>query len=294
METAAIGGVTALALDAANRLLYVGTDTDGVYRLRDVSVGGRDELIASGHLLLEEPVEEIAVDSTGAGLAFVRTQENLYRAEALGLRWVAVESLPGPPTAVAVADTRPPTVYAGAAGAGVVVSRDGVSWRSSGQGMGSADESRLLVYDLVVDAAQPGVIYAGAAIADSGDPQRVSSRVAMSVDGGERWSILAELDAVQVAELLPAPGRTGEVYALTTASRTPLAVGETGSMGLPEREETGAAGQSAAMPLAWILAGHASAALLILTVGEIKGRIRRTPRRAESTPFEMGTAPFGS
>ena len=62
-----VGGVTALAFDASNRLLYAGTDADGVYRLRDIGAEVEPGLIASGHLLLAEPAQEIAADSTGAG-----------------------------------------------------------------------------------------------------------------------------------------------------------------------------------------------------------------------------------
>ena len=300
IDTEAIGGVTALAFDAANRLLYVGTDTDGVYRLRDVGAAGRGGLIASGHLLLEEPVQEIAADSTGAGLAFVRTQEKLYRAEAFGLRWVAVDGLPGPPTAVAVADTSPPTVYAGTAGAGVVMSRDGVAWRSSNQGLGSTVENRLVISDLVVDAAQPRVVYAGTVLA-GGDGLHLSpSRVAMSTDGGANWETVAELDDFRVAELLPVTGRAGSVYVLTTASRTPLAVGAEPSVEKPESAEPWTSELSLTRLLAWILAGHASAALLILAVGEFRKGSRRVQpgsgasrRRAADPPFGIGTVQLG-
>ncbi|MCB0149486.1 MAG: hypothetical protein KDE01_17785, partial [Caldilineaceae bacterium] len=40
-----VGGVTGLAIDKANRLLYAGTDTAGIFRLRDVG----SSMIAGGH-----------------------------------------------------------------------------------------------------------------------------------------------------------------------------------------------------------------------------------------------------
>ena len=299
MDTEAIGGVTALAFDAANRLLYVGTDTDGVYRLRDVGAAGRGELIASGHLLLEEPVQEIAADSTGAGLAFVRTQEKLYRAEAFGLRWVAVDGLPGRPTAVAVADTSPPKVYAGTAGAGVMMSRDGVAWRSISQGLGDALDDRLVISDLVVDAAQPEIVYAGTVFSGLDELHLPPSRVTMSTDGGAHWETVAELDDSQVAELLPVPGRTGRVYALTTASRTPMAVGGEQSIDA-ESAKPWTFDLDITRLLAWILAGHASAVLLILAVGEFgKGSRRMQPgagavrRQAADFPIGIGTVQLG-
>lgn len=294
MDMAAIGGVTALAIDAANRLLYVGTDSDGVYRLRDLDVGGRGGLIASGHLLLDEPVQEIAADSTGAGLAFVRTLSNLYRAEAFGMRWVAVDGLPAPPTAVDIADTSPPTILVGTAGAGVVMSRDGVAWRSSVHAPENNIDGRLAISDLVVDAAQPEVVYAGTVPADSGDLHPTSSRVAISTDGGAHWSTLAELDELHAAELLPVTGSTGAVYVLTTASRRPLAVGGEQPANVRESAERSASGMSGTQLLAWILAGNASAALAILVFGELKDGRRRiqsglqaSRRRTEVSPVEL-------
>ena len=300
MDTTAVGGVTALALDAANRLLYVGTDSDGVFRLRDLGAAGRGGLIASGHLLLKEPVQEIAADSTGAGMAFVRTQGNLYRAEAFGLRWVAVDSLPALPTALDIAETSPPTVFVGTAGAGVVTSRDGVAWRSTGQAPEDSVEGRSVISDLAVDAAQPEVVYAGSVRTASGDLHPASSRVAMSTDGGASWSTLTELDELHAAELLPVTGTTGAVYVLTTSSRRPLAVGGEPPAYVQENAERSASRLSGTQLLAWILAGNASAALVILAFGEFKGGGRRVQSGPQASrprpavpPVELGTMQAG-
>ena len=275
LDSNSIGGVTAVAFDAFNRLLYVGTVSDGVYRLRDIGTRSGHGLVASGHLLLEEPVLEIAADSTGAGLAFVRTLEKLYRSEAYGLRWVAVDSLPGPPTAVAVADTSPPRVYAGTVGGGVLVSQDGSAWRPVNQGLGSMDDGQLVISDLAVDPAQPEVLFAATGVSEMGELQGFSGKVAVSTDGGVHWERLAELKNAQVAELLPVTGRNGLVYALTTASRTPTALGVEPQLEMYERGGVAERGLRSPGPLAWILAGHASAALVILAVGEIRVRGRR-------------------
>lgn len=289
LASEAVGGVTALAFDAPNRLLYVGTDADGVFRLRDIGAGLGQGLVASGHLLLEEPVEEIAVDSTGAGLAFVRTLGKLYRAEAYGLRWMDVDNLPGPPTAVAVADTSPPRVYAGTAGAGVHVSRDGVTWQPANYGLANLDNGQLVISDLAVDPARPEVVYAATGELAVGGFQKLSGKVGMSTDGGARWEGLAELEEAQVAELLPVSGRTGTVYALTTASRTPLALGMEPAMEMQETAGPPVSGLRKPGPLAWILAGHASAALLILAVGEM----RRGSRRRADAAYGMHTVQVG-
>ncbi len=284
-----IGGVTAVAFDAFNRLLYAGTFSDGVYRLRDIGAGPGRGLAASGQLLLEAPVLEIAADSTGAGLAFVRTPKKLYRAEAYGLRWVVVDGLPGPATAVAVSDVSPPRVYAGTAGGGVLVSRDGAMWRPVNQGLDGMDDGRLVISDVAVDPAQPEVLFAATGVSDKDELQGLSGRVAVSIDGGDHWESLAELEQAQVAELLPVTGQSGLVYVLTTASRTPLAVGEEprvemlAGSGLPER------GLRSPGLLAWILAGHSGVALVILGVSEF----RAGGRRRVGTGYEMRAVQAG-
>ena len=275
VEPDSIGGVTGMAFDAFNRLLYVGTVSDGVYRLRDIGAGPGQGLVASGHLQLEEPVLEIAVDSTGAGLAFVRTPEKLYRADGYGLRWLEVHNLPGAPTAVAVADSSPPRVYAGTAGGGVLVSGDGAAWRAVNQGLDSAGDGKLIVSDVVVDPAQPEVLYAATGDSELGEVQGLSGKVAMSTDGGGQWESLAELEKARAAELLPVPGQSGLVYVLTTASRTPLAVGMEPPTEMLVGEALPERGLRGPGLLALILAGHASAVLVILGVSEIRAGVQR-------------------
>ena len=107
LSTDYIGGVTSLALDEAQRILYAGTDTAGIFRLRDVG----SSMILSGHELLGEPVVELVADSSGNGLAFARTAETLYRADNFGLEWAPVENLGSSPTALALANTTPATIY---------------------------------------------------------------------------------------------------------------------------------------------------------------------------------------
>jgi len=46
-----VGGVTDIAVDSSQRLVYVGTDNAGVFRLRDIG----SSMIVSGHLLLDNP-----------------------------------------------------------------------------------------------------------------------------------------------------------------------------------------------------------------------------------------------
>jgi photosystem II stability/assembly factor-like uncharacterized protein len=149
MATDRVGGVTALAVDGVRRLVYVGTDTAGVLRLRDVGTS----LTATHRLALDESVLEIAVDNSGAGMAFVRTQWHLHRAENNGLSWITVENLPSPATAVAIADTTPAMVYVGTTNFGLLKSADGLAWQPVNTGLDLVPGSQVHVDALAIDPA---------------------------------------------------------------------------------------------------------------------------------------------
>lgn len=267
LETQAVGAVTDIAVDGANRLVYVGTDTDGVHRLRDVG----SSMIAAGHLLLNEPVEEIVAASNGTAL--VRTTWHLYRAEDMGLRWVAVENLPSPATALAIAQTTPPTFYVGTASSGVRMSQDGINWQSANAGLGFTPSSQLFVNDLAVDPAQPGIVYAATSlILGSANAHATPVGVAMSSDGATNWASLAPMSDVAVAMLLPVSGETGAVYALTTASRTPLALGSAPQMATVAAVESTPIAPDYTGTLAWGLTVLAGMGLVVLLVMEVRQR----------------------
>ena len=80
LNNTGVGGVTTLAMDSVNRVLYAGTDTAGVFRLRDVG----SSMIAGGQVAFDTPIVQVVTDNTGAGLAFVRTTMDLYHAEDSG------------------------------------------------------------------------------------------------------------------------------------------------------------------------------------------------------------------
>lgn len=268
-----LGSVTDIAVDEANRLVYVGTDTDGLYRLRDVG----SSLVASGHLILDEPVEEVVADSTGQGLAFVRTRWNLYRAEQMGLEWALVEGLPSPATALAIANTNPPTVYVGTANSGVRMSQDGINWQSANQGLSFAPGSQLFIDDLAVDPAQPEVLYvSSSAMFGSANAQMSPLGVAMSTDAGQAWAEIAPVRDVAVTELLPVAGETGSLYALTQNSRTPMALGDAPQMATVA---TAAAeeGMNFSALMAWILAGLAAIGFGLILIIDLRQRRRSTP-----------------
>jgi hypothetical protein len=277
-----VGGVTDIAVDGAQRLVYVGTDTAGLFRLRDVG----SSVILSGHLLLDAPVLEVAADSTGKGMAFARTEWNLYRAENYGLAWVAVNNLQSAPTAIAIANTEPSQVYVGTLDRGLLVSSDGLEWTTANNGLNYVPGSRLMVNDIVIDPAQPEVMYVSTSyLYGTSEIHEAPAGVAVSTDGALAWSLINESANMAVSELMPVSGLTGGVYALTTDSRTPQALGNA-----PIISEVAVASQPVVEPatsgvtsiLAWIIAGLAALALIFAVAMDL--RPRRTEAEATLAP----------
>jgi len=266
-----VGGVTDIAVDSAQRLVYVGSDTAGLFRLRDVG----SSVILSGHLLLDAPVLQVVADNTGKGMAFARTQWNLYRAENFGLTWVAVSNLQSAPTALAIADTNPAKVYVGTTDRGLLVSNDGREWTMANTGLNFVPGSRLKVSGLAIDVAQPEVMYVATSYLNgTSEIHETPAGVAVSTDGAQAWSFINEAAKLPVAELLPVSGLTGGVYALTTDSRTPLALGNA-----PIITEVAVASQPVAQPsvgftsiLAWVIAGLAALALFAAVAMDLRNR----------------------
>ncbi len=276
------GMVTDLAMDRANRLVYVATDTAGLFRLRDVG----SSLIASGHLILDEPILQVVADVQGSGMAYIRTPWHLYRAEAFGLRWVQVAGIPGPTTALALAPGEEPTLYVGTANDGVWASSDGRQWRPVNTGLVPGAGARVRVDALAVDPAQPQVLYASTSLLfGTGQVRPAHVGVAMSTDAGLTWQELAPVTDAAVVELYPVTGRTGAVYAVTEFRREPVALGTAP----PLRAATASAAQSADSRLSWdmglawflgALAGITLLALLGLDLWERRHRVgARHPRR---------------
>lgn len=280
-----VGGVTSLAFDGANHLLFAGTDTAGIFRLRDVG----SSMIAGGQMPLSEPVVQMAVDSTGASLAFARTANSLYKAENGGLNWSTVDNLGSFPTALAIVNSRPAVVYVGTADRGVLASKDGSTWTLSNDGLGMTPGSRLQVNALANDPAQLDVIYAATSFVYGSTEYHPSPvGVSMSTDGGASWTLLAADRHNVVAELLPVTGQTGAVYALTTTSRTPMAVGSapvyTTAAIAPAAAAT--ATQFPALSsslLAWVIAGLAALAMLFAGISDFLRRGRK-PAPAQQRP----------
>lgn len=264
-----VGGVTDLAADPVQMLVYAGTDTAGLFRVRDTGT----QLRSTAHLLLKEPVRQVVTDREGSGMVWARTEWHLYRAHDFGLTWEAVENLHSLATAVAMG--RGPTVYVGTVDRGVLRSGDGETWEPVNRGLLVTPAARLHVDALAVDPVQPAVLYV--AVSQLLDEQHVhhsTSRVAQSRNGGAQWQALDAngLDG-RVTDLLPVSGAVRGVYALTLRSRTPQPLGDApviGARAVPP--ELPAAQISAREMAAWSVAGLAVLALIFAVAVDVATR----------------------
>lgn len=279
-----VGAVTSIAVDSTQRLVYAASDTAGLFRLRDVGTS----MILSGHLLVDEPVLEVVADSSGSGQVFARTAWSLYRAEDFGLRWLQVTGLGSAPTALAIAPTTPATIYVGTTDRGLLTSRDGLTWTTANEGLGMSPGTRLTVDALAIDPQQPEVLYVATSyLFGSTTLHTTPVGVAMSVDGAGTWQALAAIGEVAVAELLPVSGETGSVYAVTTASRTPLALGKaaTGEAALAATPvDAPVAAGSPTSVFAWIVAGLALLALLFAVGYDVRRRMQKPAHAGTPAP----------
>ena len=275
-----IGGVTDIAVNNAQRTLYVGTDTAGIFRLRDVG----SSLILSGHTLLDEPVMEVVADQLGQGLAYARTLWHVYQGVNNGQSWLALDMLTTAPTALAIANGTMATVYIGTVDRGLLKSEDGFTWSVANAGLGVEPGNRLQVDALAIDPAQPNVLYVATSfLFGHSEVHQSPVGVAMSTDSGAQWSQLAAKSDAVIARLLPVSGQTGAVYALTTQSRTPLALGTASVV-------TNVGPQSMALVtpsslttwsvtlISWLIAAAAAATLAWLMLRELYGDPRQLLR----------------
>lgn len=271
VDTSHIGGVTDLAINGAQRTLYVATDTAGIFRLRDVG----SSMILSGHTMMDEAVLEIVSDQLGAGLAFARTQWRVYQGLNNGQQWLPLDNLNSVPTALAIANTIPATAYIGTTDRGLLQSTDGIEWNSMTGIVPAEAGSRVQVSAVAVDPVQPAVVYAAMNYLFGGTNVHQSPiGIAMTVNHGEAWELLTAKTDVPVVELMPVIGETGALFALTTQSRSPLALG-----GATELVATTAATSVRAVVdntepiwavtfIAWLVAAIAAALLMWFTYQE--------------------------
>jgi hypothetical protein len=248
-----------------------------VFRLRDVG----SSMIASGHTELDAPVVQVATDSTGAGLVFARTRQALYQGENMGLAWNEVTTLGSTPTALEIVNGYPATVYVGTADRGLLTSQDGLTWSMANDGLAFVPGSRLSVDAITADPAQLDVLYVATSYRyGSTTVHQSPAGVHQTTNGGATWQpLVSQTDAV-VAELLPVAGQTGAVYALTAASRQPLAIGAAPVMvaSTAPVAPVAATGSIAWTTLmAWIIAGLAALALGYVMITDLRNQTKPAP-----------------
>lgn len=213
-----VGGITDIAFNSAQRTLYIATDTAGIFRLRDVG----SSMILGGQSYFDQPVLEIVTDQSGAGLAFARTEWQVYRGFNNGMQWLLLDTLTSAPTALAITGHNPATVYVGTVDRGLLKSQDGYNWEIVNAGFVQEAGTRLRVDALAVDPAQPTVLYVSTSyLFGSTAMHQTAAGIAMSVDGAANWTALVTRPEAPVVRLLPVSRVTGAVYGLTNLSRTP-------------------------------------------------------------------------
>ena len=257
------GGVTALALDPVQQLLYVGTDQAGLFRVRITPAG----LVSSAQLLLPDPVRQVAVDRLGRGLALIRTERALYYSSEHGLRWLLVNTLPAAPTALAWVQGETPRILAGTTTHGLWHSVDGLVWEALDAGLGEG----IAVDALAADPLRPQTVYA--ALHPLRDP--ASARVLVSEDGGATWLPLRGDPPAGITDLLPVSIRRGAVYALTATDRTPYPLGNAPAQ--PAATPQNVSARPVSPWLGWVAAGLAATALAFALIVDLVERRRRFP-----------------
>ena len=256
-----VGGVTDLAIDPVQRLIYAGTDTAGVFRVRD----GEEIMKSTAQLLLDNPVRQVVTDREGSGMTFVRTDWAIYRGADFGLQWAMVDTLSSVPTTMALANSLPPALYLGTADRGVLRSVDGVTWTQLTIGLITTPGEPLHVDALAVDPLLPTTAYVAFSREVGTHYVRYTpDRLAYTRDGGASWYTFEHPQLLgRVTDLMPVSGYGAATYMLTTDNRTPQVVGDAPSGAVPAvvSRPQSVATNNGGVTLAWIVAGLAAFAL---------------------------------
>lgn len=292
-----VGGVTAMAFDAAQGLLYVGTDTAGIFSMQ----ASDSHLVVQEQWPLESRILQIATDGEGANLVLARTDWALLRLDPeQGGRWLTVENLERTPTSMAIVKTQPATLYVGTMDRGILRSGDGATWVPFNAGLHMGGDAQLRIDALAADPAQPGLLYVATSyLSGSREQQTIPAEVAYLNPNDTTWMPLEtaisdrlhqDADGITptVTELLPVNGETGSVYALTSQSRSPMALGsalpvETLVQQLADADTGSNSGPGIWATTAvwgWLIAGLAGLALLYSVVSDL----RRAAPTASSVP----------
>lgn len=264
-----VGGVTDVAVDPVQRLIYAGTDTAGLFRVRD----GAETMNSTAQLLLDDPVLQVVTDRQGSGVTYLRTEWAVYRGLDFGLQWAMVDTLNSVPTALALAASQPVAIYLGTADRGVWHSVDGVTWTPLNIGLATTPEDRLYVDALAADPLQPTTVYVAVSREVRSEYVRYTpDRLAYTRDGGASWFAFAQPKlSGRVTDLMPVSGYGAATYLLTTTNRTPQALGDAPVAAIPAlvSRPQPAPTNSGGVTLAWLVAGLAAAALAFALITDV-------------------------
>ncbi|UCC86420.1 MAG: hypothetical protein JSV81_16435 [Anaerolineales bacterium] len=183
--------VTALAVDPAQpRVLYVGTDGQGVYRFDE---GRNSYELIGGVSLYNAHVNGLVIGPDSR--VYALTNDGLFFTD--GYDWQKLESLPELAVSLAVAPSDPQTLYAGGASTGAFRATDGgQAWERITNGLEMVPGAALRVTALSVDDQDSNHVVVATAYG-------VGSRIARgavyeSNDAGLTWIKLAEADGVVI------------------------------------------------------------------------------------------------
>ena len=267
-----VGGITDLAVDPVQRLIYAGTDTAGLFRVRD----GDTSMKSTAQLLLDDPVVQVVTDRQGSGMTFVRTEWAVYHGTDYGLQWAMVDTLGSVPTAMAMAASQPVAIYLGTSNRGVLRSVDGVNWTHLNIGLLSTPNDLIYVDALAVDPLQPTTAYVAVSrVVNSQYVRYTPDRLAYTRDGGASWFLFEQPRLVgRVTDLMPVSGYGAATYLLTTANRTPQVLGDAPLGGVPAviTRPQPVSSHKGTITLAWIVAGLAAVALAFALVTDVLTR----------------------
>jgi photosystem II stability/assembly factor-like uncharacterized protein len=156
--------------------IYAATYGDGVFKSSD---GGRTwRALVVG----DAWTQAVAIDPKTPSIVYVGALDGMFKSSDGGRTWrsasagLEVGYGPAEISRLAIARSRPSTLYAGTHGGGVFRSTDGArTWRPATAGLG-----RVSVYWITVDPRRPATVYAVAYVGGT-------SRLYKTTDGGRRW-----------------------------------------------------------------------------------------------------------
>ncbi|MFN2291118.1 MAG: HEAT repeat domain-containing protein [Anaerolineae bacterium] len=194
--------------------LYLGTDTQGIYRLAANGVLSPVSGLPSG--LSTAPIRQLAVTADGRLVA--ATRDTLYYSSDSGRTWTISSPIEDAITDLAAVDNQ--HIYVGTETMGVYETKDGgQTWELVSEGLGLAAGQMVRVTALQVDPELAGVLYATVDYLVGSTHVHASAAGAfVSTDGAATWQPMAGPvfpEARQASDLVVLAGKPLEIQAVT-------------------------------------------------------------------------------